>query len=76
MRPGGAVECGAAPARVPVPVSPAPPAPSSALSRRAWWALAAIVVLAWFAGLDARRLQHADEGRYAEIAREMAVSGD
>lgn len=75
-REGGAVECGADPARLHVSVSPAPPATSSALSRRAWSAIAAIVAVAWFAGLDARRLQHADEGRYAEIAREMAVSGD
>jgi 4-amino-4-deoxy-L-arabinose transferase-like glycosyltransferase len=38
--------------------------------------VAAIVAFAWFAALDLRKLQHPDEGRYAEIAREMAVSGD
>ena len=59
-----------------VSVSPALPAAPSALSRRAWGLVFALVVVAWFAGLDARRLQHPDEGRYAEIAREMAVSGD
>jgi 4-amino-4-deoxy-L-arabinose transferase-like glycosyltransferase len=32
--------------------------------------------LIWFAGLDTRKLMHPDEGRYAEIAREMAQSGD
>jgi 4-amino-4-deoxy-L-arabinose transferase-like glycosyltransferase len=32
--------------------------------------------LLWFCGLDSRRLVHPDEGRYAEIAREMAASGD
>lgn len=32
--------------------------------------------LVWFANLDYRRLIKTDEGRYAEIAREMAVSGD
>ncbi len=48
----------------------------ASLSRSAWWLLALAAALIWFAGLDARRLQHPDEGRYAEIAREMAVSGD
>ncbi|MFO1317099.1 MAG: glycosyltransferase family 39 protein [Burkholderiales bacterium] len=57
-------------------MSPAPSSAFAALPRRAWWAIAAVVVVAWFAGLDARRLQHPDEGRYAEIAREMAASGD
>jgi 4-amino-4-deoxy-L-arabinose transferase-like glycosyltransferase len=48
----------------------------ASLSHRAWWLLALAVAVVWFAGLDVRRLQHPDEGRYAEIAREMAVSGD
>jgi 4-amino-4-deoxy-L-arabinose transferase-like glycosyltransferase len=30
----------------------------------------------WFVNLESHRLWHPDEGRYAEIAREMAVSGD
>lgn len=38
--------------------------------------LVAALVIVWFANLDARRLIRPDEGRYAEIAREMAVSGD
>jgi 4-amino-4-deoxy-L-arabinose transferase-like glycosyltransferase len=38
--------------------------------------IAAFMTVAWFAALDTRMLQHPDEGRYAEIAREMAVSGD
>ncbi len=34
------------------------------------------MALVWFAGLGHRPLLSPDEGRYAEIAREMAVSGD
>jgi 4-amino-4-deoxy-L-arabinose transferase-like glycosyltransferase len=33
-------------------------------------------VLLWFAGLGARALGEPDEGRYAEVAREMLHSGD
>jgi 4-amino-4-deoxy-L-arabinose transferase-like glycosyltransferase len=47
-----------------------------ALSRAAWIAIAAIIAIAWFAALDTRVLEHPDEGRYGEIAREMAVTGD
>jgi 4-amino-4-deoxy-L-arabinose transferase-like glycosyltransferase len=50
--------------------------PVAALSRRSWIALAVVFALVWFANLDVRKLQHPDEGRYAEIAREMLVSGD
>src|SRR5438876_3487470 len=46
------------------------------LPRIAWIATALLFALAWFATLDARKLQHPDEGRYAEIAREMVVTGD
>ena len=54
-----------------------PPFPMLAsLPRRAWWLLALVAAVAWFAGLDFRHLQHPDEGRYAEIAREMSVRGD
>ena len=45
-------------------------------SRRAILALVVAFALVWFANLDARRLIKPDEGRYAEIAREMAVTGD
>jgi 4-amino-4-deoxy-L-arabinose transferase-like glycosyltransferase len=48
----------------------------ASLPRSAWWLLALVAAIAWFATLDARRLQHPDEGRYGEIAREMAASGD
>jgi 4-amino-4-deoxy-L-arabinose transferase-like glycosyltransferase len=39
-------------------------------------ALVVLLAVMWFANLDARRLIRPDEGRYGEIAREMAVSGD
>ncbi|MDO8413087.1 MAG: glycosyltransferase family 39 protein [Gallionellaceae bacterium] len=35
-----------------------------------------IVTIIWFGTLDYRKLVKPDEGRYAEIAREMAVTGD
>jgi len=53
-----------------MPAAPALP------SVRVLWALFAVLALLWFVNLDSRRLVHPDEGRYAEIAREMAVTGD
>jgi 4-amino-4-deoxy-L-arabinose transferase-like glycosyltransferase len=45
--------------------------------RNTWLVLAAVVVAGlWFGTLDARHLLRSDEGRYAEIAREMFASGD
>src|SRR5205823_8252882 len=46
------------------------------LPRAVWIALCVMFAAAWFATLDVRKLQHPDEGRYAEIAREMVVMGD
>src|SRR3954470_9725337 len=40
------------------------------------WALFILFSLAWFLVLDIRTLVPPDEGRYAEMAREMLVSGD
>ncbi len=39
-------------------------------------AIALLFVLIWGLGLATRSITRPDEGRYAEIAREMAVSGD
>lgn len=46
--------------------------PTRGIVRALFVAIAAL----WFANLGGRALLHPDEGRYAEIAREMAVSGD
>jgi len=46
------------------------------ISRQAVWWGAALVACVWFITLGARHLLHFDEGRYAEIAREMFVTGD
>ncbi len=46
------------------------------LSRPALFALFLAFTLIWAGGLGSRKLVGPDEGRYAEIAREMALSGD
>jgi 4-amino-4-deoxy-L-arabinose transferase-like glycosyltransferase len=51
--------------------SPMAPLPPWAL-----WLVAGLLAIVWFAGLGHRPLLSPDEGRYAEIAREMAVGGD
>src|ERR1700722_11249544 len=40
------------------------------------WLLWRVLALAWFATIQLRPLFDPDEGRYAEIPREMLVSGD
>jgi len=40
------------------------------------WILLVLFLLVWFYALDARTLVPSDEGRYAEMAREMAATGD
>ena len=54
-------------------------APGSGSDSRIGWrtlALALVAMALWFGLLDHRPLRDPDEGRYAEIAREMLVSGD
>ena len=43
--------------------------------RQLWWLLVAVALI-WFSNLEYRTLIKPDEGRYAEIPREMLVSGD
>ena len=50
--------------------------PSQPISRRSVLALVLLLALVWFANLEARKLIRPDEGRYAEVAREMVVTGD
>ncbi len=57
------------------PVVPLPKTRSPPLDRTTV-AVVLIVVLAWFLPLGMRHLLPSDEGRYAEIAREMWASGD
>ena len=47
-------------------------------ARPAWplWALAALLAVLWFGNLGLRTLTEPDEGRYAEIPREMLAGGD
>jgi 4-amino-4-deoxy-L-arabinose transferase-like glycosyltransferase len=44
--------------------------------RYAPWLAFAAIACTWFLTLDARHLLRSDEGRYAEIAREMVATGD
>jgi 4-amino-4-deoxy-L-arabinose transferase-like glycosyltransferase len=45
-------------------------------SSRSWLLICALVAAIWFLGLGFRPLLSPDEGRYAEIAREMSVTND
>lgn len=56
--------------------APASGPSASPLTRRGALAVLIVFALVWFANLDYRRLVHPDEGRYAEIPREMVATGD
>ncbi|RJG06320.1 glycosyltransferase family 39 protein [Noviherbaspirillum cavernae] len=45
-------------------------------SRSLVWSLFLLFCIVWFYGLGARTLIPSDEGRYAEMGREMAATGD
>ncbi|MDD5058663.1 MAG: glycosyltransferase family 39 protein [Sideroxydans sp.] len=49
---------------------------NSPISRRALLLLLLSLVLIWFGNIEYRKLIKPDEGRYAEIPREMVVTGD
>jgi 4-amino-4-deoxy-L-arabinose transferase-like glycosyltransferase len=57
-------------------VGTAPRLSGDNVSARTLWWVGAAVLCVWFLTLDARHLLRSDEGRYAEIAREMFVTGD
>ncbi len=46
------------------------------MSRRGLWLAIAALAVVWFCNLEMRKLVRPDEGRYAEIPREMVASGD
>jgi 4-amino-4-deoxy-L-arabinose transferase-like glycosyltransferase len=50
--------------------------PAEREPRRLGWQAWAVLALAWFATIQVRPLLDPDEGRYAEIPREMLASGD
>ena len=55
---------------------PSPTVVDPAWRRPVFWCGLVAIACVWFLTLDARHLLRSDEGRYAEIAREMVATGD
>jgi 4-amino-4-deoxy-L-arabinose transferase-like glycosyltransferase len=76
----GTVECDARPGLEPLDGARPPDLSMTSapayLSRRLIALVIAMFAVVWFGNLDTRKLIHPDEGRYAEIPREMLASGD
>src|SRR5204863_6602330 len=71
----------AGPPSIPTMTDASKTAPEHGISRSdvrsaGWVWLVAAIAGAWFLTLGTRHLLQFDEGRYAEIAREMFVTGD
>jgi 4-amino-4-deoxy-L-arabinose transferase-like glycosyltransferase len=49
---------------------------TSAAAHRGWWLILLLAAVVWCANLEYRKLSLSDEGRYSEIPRYMAESGD
>ena len=49
--------------------------PNAIKSNHVFW-IFALIALVWFSNLEYRKLVRPDEGRYAEIAREMVATGN
>lgn len=60
----------------PSPIAAAVPAVPPPGRRLVWFAVAVALLALWFVKLPERPLAHPDEGRYAEIPREMVATGD
>ena len=59
-----------------MPIDRSAQAPTLPWRNASLWLLAAALLAIWLGTLGYRHLIPTDEGRYAEIAREMFVSGD